>query len=108
VKGSAHESWLDDGYTAHAAVGTFRPNGFGLHEIAGNVVEWCRDRYCSYTVEPRAGDGLRNTPGIRDRVQRGGGYTTLATVARSAHRLFGSPDFRSTVLGLRPARILDE
>ena len=37
------------------AVGTYPPNNYGLYDIAGNVWEWCLDRYNSnfYSISPR-------------------------------------------------------
>lgn len=35
----------DDGYPFTSPVGMYAPNGLGLYDLAGNVVEWCEDKY---------------------------------------------------------------
>jgi formylglycine-generating enzyme required for sulfatase activity len=100
------EEWLDDGYGMHAPVGLFRPNGFGLHDVAGNVWEWCRDWYGGYEIEVSDEEGLRAVQvqeGPRYRVYRGCGFSDTASFARSAFRVSHTPGLRSSDLGVRPA-----
>src|SRR5262249_45427701 len=48
---------LDDGWAMHCPVGSLPANGFGLHEVVGNVWEFCRDTY-QVGARIRPGDGL--------------------------------------------------
>jgi len=96
---------LNDGHTTHAPVGSFRANAFGLHDVAGNVLEWCRDHYGPYTVPPAPGDGLRIHAGARLRVARGGSWAFVAQDARSANRGDSRPGRRDAGTGLRPASL---
>jgi len=97
---------FDDGFINLAPVGALKPNPFGLHDVHGNVREWCLDGYLGYgEEEPRAGDGLRGlVQGARLRVFRGGSFRSVARFARSADRVGVVPGGADSRLGLRPAR----
>ena len=101
-----HPSWsfeegLDDGYTVHSPVGVFRANAFGLHDVMGNVFEWCQDVYGPYSSAPRDGSA-QYWEGSERRVFRGGCWCHHARSCRSAYRSYWDPDYRSHDLGFRP------
>jgi formylglycine-generating enzyme required for sulfatase activity len=99
----AIEEWLDDGYWLHAPVGSFRANGFGLHDLVGNVWERCRDGFAAYDPQP-ATDPVADPAGSRTRVLRGGSFGVGAVGTRSAKRAGDVPDKAADHTGLRPAR----
>jgi formylglycine-generating enzyme required for sulfatase activity len=87
----------------HAASGSYRANPFGLHEVLGNVWEWCRDGYDGdfYGRSPRL-DPVAPTSGNPVRANRGGSFTHDGMLARSSVRANDTPAVRRTSLGLRP------
>ena len=97
---------LDDGFAVHAAVTRYRPNPFGLHNMHGNVWEWCRDEYGTYSLEVRPGTGERLGGSPIFRMSRGGSFYHPASASRSANRNNSAPETRSNHLGLRPARAI--
>ena len=81
----------EDGFSGTAPVDAFEPNGFGLHNVAGNVWEWCADRF------DRTG---------QTRAMRGGSYLCHASYChryRLAARSRNTPESSSGNLGFRCA-----
>jgi formylglycine-generating enzyme required for sulfatase activity len=100
-----YELLLDDGYAMHAPVGSYSANAFGLHDMIGNVWEWCRDWYGEYVNPVRPGDGELQVTGST-RVDRGGSFSIAAQNSRSANRDSDTPTRAVPPLGLRPSRAL--
>jgi formylglycine-generating enzyme required for sulfatase activity len=86
------------------AVGSYEQNRYGLFDMAGNVQEWCWDRYAadgyktSGKKDPKGGDIGS------DRVNRGGSWYGNAGKCRVARRDFFSPNTAIGSLGFRLVR----
>jgi formylglycine-generating enzyme required for sulfatase activity len=107
----AYDSWEkrgEDGFLYTAPVGSF-PLGaspYGLPDMAGNVWEWCSDRYDSdyYKNLTRENKIIKNPAGPdsgSDRVFRGGDWGSYARSLRCAYRDDGGPSDRGSNLGFR-------
>jgi formylglycine-generating enzyme required for sulfatase activity len=92
-----------------APVGSFTPNGFGLHDMAGNVSEWCWDFYDRHYGLPltAANTEMKEPRGPElgeSRVVRGGSWRHQASEARCASRFDLPGAVPSPHLGFRVVR----
>jgi formylglycine-generating enzyme required for sulfatase activity len=104
-----HPKWpraiapMDDGHPFPAPVGSYRANAFGLHDMLGNVWEFCATRYGPYAegpaVDPQDLDPQRGF------AVRGGGWSNTAEDVRCATRNADPPHFCYSNLGFRFALV---
>ena len=111
-----------DGFKNTAPVGSFPPNPFGLHDMAGNVSEWVFDSFDPgyYIISPKdnppgwvppqtekvkagpEGDFLAERSASR-KVVRGGAWESQPFAGRSASRKIFYPGYRIEGVGFRCA-----
>ena len=91
-----------------APVGSFSANGFGLHDVHGNVREWVEDcQHDNYSGAPRDGRAWTSGSSCSWRVLRGGSWIYDPRFVRSAFRSGSVPGFRVDDVGFRVARTLN-
>ena len=81
-------------------VGRKKPNAFGLHDMHGNVYEWCQDRYQRSYEKLPATDPVGPAEGTQ-RVLRGGCWNYKTKLMRSAARFSDSPTNAIVTYGFR-------
>ncbi len=92
------------GYPYTSPVGYFAPNGDGVHDMAGNVWEWCWDG-CDLTYYSSSPSSNPTGPPTGSyRVIRGGGWSGYAGYCRVATRSDRIPDYSSYGSGCRCVR----
>jgi formylglycine-generating enzyme required for sulfatase activity len=85
-------------------VGQKRPNVFGLHDMHGNVWEWCSDGYDKYSTQSPV-DDPKGPSQAASRVFRGGCWNSDPRLCRSADRDGYAPGYRGGLVGFRVARV---
>lgn len=102
-----HTNAAADGFAGTCPVDAFAPNGYGLHNMTGNVWEWCADWFDPHTYTPSPRIDPTGPPAGTHRVMRGGSYLchhSYCTRYRVSARSANTPDSTTGNIGFRVAR----
>ena len=94
-----HGWFLDNGDEEYHPVGEKKPNPWGLHDMHGNVAEWCLDQFQQKFYDDCQSKGRTRDPfavpeTLYPRVARGGSWMDEAPMLRSAYRLASTEDWK--------------
>ena len=96
-------AWFNTNAKTTQPIGQKEANAFGLHDMLGNVAEWCADAYHeSYAGAPTNGEAWTAANGSKlFRVIRGESWFSEAAKVHAGYRNYDEPQNRSGVLGFR-------
>ncbi len=104
--------YVRDGHVITSAVGTFKPNDFGLYDMAGNVSEWTSTAYteslnkltADLNPEYRYNAALEDPYKMKRKIVRGGSWKDVAQNLRSDLRMWEYQNEQRSYIGFRCVR----
>jgi formylglycine-generating enzyme required for sulfatase activity len=98
---SSHGWHQAQGVSSPQTVGMLAPNAWGLHDMHGNVWEWCEDEFLAGFDGHPVDGSVRSDRRGTGRVMRGGGYLASADYCRCGYRNRGLPGMPGGAFGFR-------
>jgi formylglycine-generating enzyme required for sulfatase activity len=92
---------FDDGYVTTAPVGSYDPNDYGLHDMAGNVYEWVSDWYSEDYYKTSPSNNPKGPKRGSEKVLRGGSWNNNPSFVRPTFRYSNDLSSRHDNIGFR-------
>ena len=92
---------FDDGYVTTAPVGSYDPNDYGLHDMAGNVYEWVSDWYSEDYYKTSPSNNPKGPKIGSEKVLRGGSWNNNPSFVRPTFRYSKDLSSRHDNIGFR-------
>jgi len=99
-----HPLYMDGTTPYSSPVGSFAPNGYGLHDMAGNMMEWCWDWHDEEYYASSPSSDPRGALPSANRATRGGNWDYDEGNCRSADRIRSRPTWAYDYVGFRVCR----
>jgi formylglycine-generating enzyme required for sulfatase activity len=97
-------AWYEDNSGARThPVGLLQPNGLGIHDMSGNIWEWCLDYKIPYPCDPYGKRFDPDSTSFPARILRGGTWSNRASSVRVRDRNGRGSALRLPTLGFRLA-----
>jgi sulfatase modifying factor 1 len=98
----------EDGYVYTAPVGSFKINAFGLNDMLGNVFQWTEDCWhADYSGAPTDGSARRDGD-CSEHELRGGSWFSTPAFVRANYRNHFAADYRTSSVGIRLVRDIEQ
>ena len=101
IDNSKANYWNDGDDSGTTVAGSYSANGYGLHDMAGNVSEWCADWYDAAYYDSSAETNPLGPDSGQWRVLRGGSWSDSTTGLPVAVRFKADPSIRHLPFGFR-------
>ncbi len=99
--------FCDDGHAKTSPAGSYRPNGFGLHDTLGNAMEWTEDCWNENHAGAPSDGSARQSGNCSMRAVRGGSWGHPPHRLRTAYRDAWDVGIRNFLIGFRVVREMD-
>jgi formylglycine-generating enzyme required for sulfatase activity len=98
----------DDGYVYTAPVGSYQANAFGLNDMLGNVFQWTEDCWRGDYAQAPTDGSARQDGDCAEHEMRGGSWFSPAKFLNAAHRNRFATNYRTSSVGFRLVRRVDQ